>query len=82
MNTKGKVRIIGGQHRGRKKVSIVDNVIKPTKDRVRETLFNWLAFQTEGKRCLDLLQALVSWELKPCQGVQATSSLLIIEEIY
>ena len=53
MSTKGKIRIIGGQHRGRK-VSIVDNVIKPTKDRVRETLFNWLAFQTEGKRCLDL----------------------------
>ena len=53
MKAKGKIRIIGGQHRGRK-VSIVDNVIKPTKDRVRETLFNWLALQTEGKRCLDL----------------------------
>jgi 16S rRNA (guanine966-N2)-methyltransferase len=53
MKAKGKIRIIGGQHRGRK-VSIVDNVIKPTKDRVRETLFNWLALQTEGNRCLDL----------------------------
>ena len=53
MKAKGKIRIIGGQHRGRK-VSVVDNVIKPTKDRVRETLFNWLALQTEGKRCLDL----------------------------
>ena len=53
MKAKGKIRIIGGQYRGRK-VSIVDNVIKPTKDRVRETLFNWLALQTEGNRCLDL----------------------------
>ena len=48
------LRIIAGQWRGRKIhfPSIED--IRPTPDRVRETLFNWLMPVMQGARCLDL----------------------------
>lgn len=50
----GSVRIIGGRWRGRR-IGIVDGVdLRPTPDRVRETLFNWLAPVLPGARCLDL----------------------------
>ena len=49
-----KVRIIGGQWRGRK-LSFPDaEGLRPTPDRVRETLFNWLAPLIPGASCLDL----------------------------
>jgi 16S rRNA (guanine966-N2)-methyltransferase len=48
------VRIIAGQWRGRK-LSFPDaQGLRPTPDRVRETLFNWLAPLVPGSRCLDL----------------------------
>jgi 16S rRNA (guanine966-N2)-methyltransferase len=50
----GSVRIVGGRWRGRRiPVSDVGG-IRPTPDRVRETLFNWLAPVLDGARCLDL----------------------------
>ncbi|MBZ0071585.1 MAG: 16S rRNA (guanine(966)-N(2))-methyltransferase RsmD [Thiohalobacteraceae bacterium] len=48
------VRIIGGQWRGRKLPFPDVPGLRPTPDRVRETLFNWLAPVIEGSRCLDL----------------------------
>ena len=48
------VRIIGGGWRGRR-VSFPDIPgLRPTPDRVRETLFNWLQHAIVGARCLDL----------------------------
>lgn len=47
------VRIIGGKFRGRKLSFKAIDAIKPTPDRVRETLFNWLAPSISGARCLD-----------------------------
>ena len=48
------VRIIGGGWRGRR-VSFPDIPgLRPTPDRVRETLFNWLQQDIAGARCLDL----------------------------
>src|SRR5580658_8991578 len=47
------LRIIAGQWRGRK-FRFPDADIRPTPDRVRETLFNWLQHRIEGARCLDL----------------------------
>jgi 16S rRNA (guanine966-N2)-methyltransferase len=48
------VRIIGGRWRGRKlKFPAVDG-LRPTSDRMRETLFNWLTPVLSGARCLDL----------------------------
>ncbi|EIJ41318.1 RNA methyltransferase, RsmD family [Beggiatoa alba B18LD] len=50
----GKIRIIGGEWRGRK-LSVLDKQgLRPTSDRVRETLFNWLNFRVPASRCLDL----------------------------
>lgn len=48
------LRIIGGQWRGRKLNFPDANGLRPTSDRVRETLFNWLAPRLVGARCLDL----------------------------
>jgi len=49
----GEIRIIGGNWRGRKfKVPEVPD-LRPTPDRVRETLFNWLAPSITGAHCLD-----------------------------
>ena len=50
----GHVRIIGGQWKGRRiKFSQVAG-LRPTLDRVRETLFNWLMYDIKDARCLDL----------------------------
>ena len=48
------LRIIGGLWRGRRLRFPPSPEIRPTPDRVRETLFNWLAARVPGARCLDL----------------------------
>lgn len=48
------LRIIGGEWRGRKFQFPSAEHLRPTPDRVRETLFNWLMPIIEGARCLDL----------------------------
>ena len=49
-----KVRIISGKWRGRK-IDIADvEDLRPTPDRVRETLFNWLSPDLADALCLDL----------------------------
>jgi len=48
------LRIIGGQWRGRKLSFPAVDGLRPTGDRIRETLFNWLAPELPGARCLDL----------------------------
>ena len=48
------VRIIGGEWRGLRLDFPANTPVKPTPDRVRETLFNWLANDLSGARCLDL----------------------------
>lgn len=50
----GKVRIIAGRHRGRKLAFPPLKGVRPTPDRVKETLFNWLINAIEGSHCLDL----------------------------
>jgi 16S rRNA (guanine966-N2)-methyltransferase len=47
------LRIIAGRFKGRRIRFSADGV-RPTGDRVRETVFNWLAGQIAGARCLDL----------------------------
>jgi len=48
------LRIIGGEWRGRKLTFPDVEGLRPTTDRVRETLFNWLQPVIQGARCLDL----------------------------
>lgn len=50
----GQVRIIAGSWRGRRLPVADAPGLRPTTDRVRETLFNWLQDVTAGARCLDL----------------------------
>jgi 16S rRNA (guanine(966)-N(2))-methyltransferase RsmD len=50
----GKVRIVGGHWRGRH-IKVTDlRGLRPTADRVRETLFNWLGQRLDGLICLDM----------------------------
>ena len=49
-----KLRIIGGTHGGRVLGFPDVKGLRPTADRVRETLFNWLQADIPGARCLDL----------------------------
>jgi 16S rRNA (guanine966-N2)-methyltransferase len=50
----GRVRIIAGEWRGRRIAIPEGTSVRPTPDRVRETVFNWLRDSLEGARCLDL----------------------------
>ena len=51
---KNSLRIIGGDWRSRRVQFAEVAGIRPTPDRVRETLFNWLSTRIIGARCLDL----------------------------
>jgi len=53
-SSQGQLRIIGGQWRGRKLPVSDWEGLRPTSDRVRETLFNWLAPTINGASCVDL----------------------------
>jgi 16S rRNA (guanine(966)-N(2))-methyltransferase RsmD len=53
-SNKGKIRIIAGQYRGRRIAVPERDGLRPTPDRVRETLFNWLGQDLSGRACLDL----------------------------
>ena len=54
MATKQKVRIIAGKWRSRLLGFADIPGLRPTGDRIRETLFNWLTPDINGARCLDL----------------------------
>lgn len=51
----GQVRVIAGSHRGRR-LQFIDHGgdVRPSGDRLRETLFSWLQFELPGARVLDL----------------------------
>jgi len=51
---RGQLRIIAGQWRGRKLTFQAADGLRPTTDRVRETLFNWLTPHLHAARCADL----------------------------
>lgn len=52
--TTGHVRIIAGKHRGRKLPVFDQAGLRPTGNRVRETLFNWLQHALPNACCADL----------------------------
>lgn len=49
-----RIRLISGRWRGRKLAFPDSAGLRPTGDRIRETLFNWLAPELPGAHCLDL----------------------------
>lgn len=52
--TTNQIRIIGGVWRSRRLTIPELNELRPTPDRVRETVFNWLAPSLQGACCVDL----------------------------
>ena len=52
--SRGLVRIIAGQHRGRRLPVLMHEGLRPTGDRVKETLFNWLMSAVSQANCLDM----------------------------
>src|SRR6185369_8115241 len=52
--TPGTLRVIGGKYRSRLLRVPARPGLRPTPDRVRETLFNWLGQDLSGLACLDL----------------------------
>jgi 16S rRNA (guanine966-N2)-methyltransferase len=51
---RAQLRIIAGQWRSRRLPVLAGSGVRPTSDRIRETLFNWLQTRIAGARCLDL----------------------------
>lgn len=47
------IRLIAGKWRGRRLPVLDHDGLRPTTDRIRETLFNWLMHDIAGARCLD-----------------------------
>jgi 16S rRNA (guanine966-N2)-methyltransferase len=52
-SNKGSIRIIAGKHRGRKLPVLMAEGLRPTTDRVKETVFNWLMPFIQDSHCLD-----------------------------
>ncbi|WP_345827440.1 16S rRNA (guanine(966)-N(2))-methyltransferase [Pantoea sp. BRR-3P] len=78
-NGAGQIRIIGGQWRGRK-LPVPDSAgLRPTTDRVRETLFNWLAPDIQDARCLDCFAGSGALGLEALSRYAASATLLELE---
>jgi 16S rRNA (guanine966-N2)-methyltransferase len=73
-NAESELRIIGGEWRSRKLSFAEVEGLRPTPDRVRETLFNWLQAVTPAARCLDLFSGsgALSFEALSRGAAQAT----------
>ncbi len=70
------LRIIAGQWRGRKLPIVDAEGLRPTSDRIRETLFNWLAPSINESTCLDLFAGSGALGLE-CLSRGALSATLI-----
>lgn len=90
----GSLRVIGGKWRSRKLQFPAVNGLRPTGDRIRETLFNWLQNDVPAARCLDLFagsgacgiealsrgaQQVVFVEKDPAAAQSISSNLLRLE---
>jgi 16S rRNA (guanine966-N2)-methyltransferase len=70
------LRIVGGSLRGRKWAFPDVEAIRPTPDRVRETLFNWLAPHIAGMRVLDLFAGSGALAFEALSRGAATATLV------
>ncbi len=80
------LRIVAGQWRGRKLSFPDQQGLRPTPDRVRETLFNWLQGKVEASHCLDLFTgsgalALEALSRGASQATLIDSSNLVIKQL-
>jgi 16S rRNA (guanine(966)-N(2))-methyltransferase RsmD len=72
------IRIIGGAWK-RTKLKVADKAgLRPTPDRVRETLFNWLGQDLSGWRCLDAFAGTGALGLEAAS--RGAASVLLVEQ--
>ncbi len=72
------VRIIGGKWRG-KKIGFPEVAgLRPTPDRVKETLFNWLMHNIADSRCLDLFAGSGSLGFEACS--RGAKAVVLVEQ--
>src|SRR5690349_17604081 len=72
------VRIIGGQWK-RTKLPVPDKPgLRPTPDRVRETLFNWLGHDLTGWRCVDVFAGTGALGLEAAS--HGSTDVLLVEQ--
>jgi len=74
----GVVRIIGGQYRSRKLRFSASQGLRPTLDRIRETLFNWLSHDIVGANCLDLFAGSGALGFEACS--RGAASVTMVEK--
>ncbi len=72
------MRIIGGTHRGRRVKFPLLPGLRPTGDRVKETLFNWLQPFIAGADCLDLFAGSGSLGLEAAS--RGAGSVVMLEQ--
>lgn len=73
----GQVRIIGGSLRGSRLPVLAAPGLRPTPDRVRETLFNWLRPRLPGARVLDLFAGSGALGIEACS--QGAGPVTLVE---
>ena len=78
-HTNSKLRIIGGRWRRRNLEFLNLPGIRPTPNRVRETLFNWIALDIEGAKCLDLFAGSGALGFEALSRGAAAATLIEIE---
>ena len=66
-STLSKIKIIGGKWKGTNLTFLDEPELRPTGNRIRETLFNWLQPYIQGSTCLDLFAG------SGCLGLEALS---------
>lgn len=76
----GFVRIISGQWRGRRLPVLDAAGLRPTTDRVKETLFNWLMHDTAGATVLDCFSGSGSLALEALSRHAAFATLLELDK--
>ncbi|KLN96608.1 16S rRNA (guanine(966)-N(2))-methyltransferase [Moellerella wisconsensis] len=76
----GQIRIIGGQWRGRKLPVRDSEGLRPTTDRVRETLFNWLMPVIRDANCLDCFAGSGALGIEALSRYAASATLIELDK--
>ena len=72
----GEVRVISGKWRGRKLAVLDAEGLRPTTDRVKETLFNWLMHDISGAKVLDCFAGSGSLAIEALSRHAASATLI------
>lgn len=72
----GHIRLISGKYRGRKLPVLMADGLRPTTDRVKETLFNWLIPYIQNSECLDCFAGAGSLGFEAVSRGAASATLL------